>query len=90
MINTWDVLELPVLHALADLEDQGVSDINQDQVVSATNLPGQRVHLALRRLLNALYVSAKEHRPGSGDPPQFLDIELTERGLRAAGAWPAA
>jgi DNA-binding transcriptional ArsR family regulator len=90
MITTWDELELPVLRALADLEDQGASEIDGAVLATATSLPPPRVELALRRLLKANFVAATQYREGTGGPSQFLGIQLIERGLRAAGAWPNA
>ncbi len=88
MIKTWDELELPVLRALADLEDQGSSEIDDRQLATAVALGSERVALALRRLVKADFIGATEHREGTGGRPRFLNIVLLERGLRAAGAWP--
>ena len=90
MIKTWDELEIPILRALADMEDAGAPEISQQDVAQAVGLPLPRVHLGLRRLVRAEYLSAEEYRSGAGGPAQYLKIELLERGLRAAGAWPTA
>lgn len=89
MIKTWDELELPVLRTLADMEDQGASEIADAQVATAVGLAVERVRLALRRLVLADFVSVTEYREGTGGPPRYLDIHLLERGLRTAGAWPS-
>lgn len=88
MIITWDALELPVLRALAALEDQGASEISEAAVAASAGIARERIGLALRRLAKAGFVDATEYREGAGGPPRFLDIQLLERGLRAAGAWP--
>jgi len=91
MAPTWDALELPLLRAIAGLEDEGTSDLQGiSDLRLATDLdihPG-RVRLALRRLIRAQYVTSIELHDGGGGPSSFLSITLLERGLRAAGAWP--
>lgn len=90
VINTWDVLELPLLRAMADLEDQGVADITEDRLAKSTGLDRSRVNLGLRRLIAADYLSAVEYRDGTSGTARLTALQLLERGLRAAGAWPSA
>jgi len=49
MITTWDERELPVLRALADLEDQGSSEISDHQLATAVSLGPERIELARAR-----------------------------------------
>ena len=49
MITTWDERELPVLRALADLEDQGSSEISDHQLATVVSLGPERIELARAR-----------------------------------------
>ena len=88
---TWNRLELPVLETIARMEDAGAPSIGSADVAGATGLPRAQVSLALRRLVQAAYVAGTEYRRGDDDgPPDFVQLHLLERGLRASGAWPPA
>lgn len=88
---TWNRLELPVLEVMAQMEEAGASSIRSDDLAPATSLSRTQVALALRRLIQAGYVAGTEYRRGNDDgPPDYVELRLLERGLRAAGAWPPA
>ncbi|MEA2687358.1 MAG: hypothetical protein QOE93_2553 [Actinomycetota bacterium] len=86
---TWNRLELVVLETIADLEDGGGLSISSLDVAAVASLGRDRISLALRRLIEAGYVAGTEYREGNDPgPPDFVELRLLERGLRAAGAWP--
>ena len=88
---TWNRLEQPVLEAIAVMEDGGSLSIGSSNVASATSIGRDKVSLAVRRLVAAGYVAGTEYREGNeSGPPDFIELRLLERGLRASGAWPPA
>ncbi|MEA2825786.1 MAG: hypothetical protein QOG43_225 [Actinomycetota bacterium] len=88
---TWNRLELPVLETMAQMEDAGAPVLRSNDLASATSLSPAQLALALRRLIQAGYVAGTEYRRGNDDgPPDYLELRLLERGLRASGAWPPA
>jgi hypothetical protein len=86
-------LERPLLETVVGMENAGRLPINSDEVAAATQLPPELVNLALGRLIRAGYLGGTEYRQGNQPPgvrPDYLEIKVFERGLRASGAWPSA
>ena len=93
MDSSWEKLERPLLETLVAMEDAGRIPINSDDVAAATQLPPELVSLAIGRLIRAGYLRGTEYRQGNQPPgvrPDYLEINVLERGLRASGAWPPA
>jgi len=88
----WDERELPILEAIAGLEDDSGENVERiDTLVDLTGLERGDVVLGLRALVNAGYVDAIDASgPMVGNEgAEFLDIGLLERGRRAVGQWPS-
>jgi DNA-binding transcriptional MocR family regulator len=85
---TWTNVEAPILAAIADRTPKpGKMGPSLDDVALATGLDPETVTVALDRLKDAGYVTGLIHLRAKG--PAIVNLQLTERGLRAAGVWPS-
>jgi len=87
--STWEVLERPVLEAIAKRESEGRrSGPSTYEILEDTGLPSARVQNALRRLRLSGYLQAVDVTTQESTGPEYIMIELLEPGLRAVGVWP--
>jgi hypothetical protein len=80
--STWDTVEMPLLEHIADHQPRR---INLDDLAPELGLDLAAATVALRRLREAGYVTGQS----TGSGRALLSAKLTERGIRAAGIWPA-
>lgn len=86
---TWTKVEAPILAAIADWKPRpGAPGPISTNIEQSTGLDSDEITTALRRLMDAQYVTGQRLN-GAGGAVLFVNLRLSERGLRAAGVWPA-
>ena len=87
--STWEVLERPVLEAIAKRESDGRRPgPSTNEIIEDTGLPSGKVQYAIRRLRLSGYLQAVDVTVQESTGPEYIMIELLEPGLRAVGVWP--
>lgn len=89
MQSTWLTREVPLLEAIGEAESEDVLT-SSEWLAGRTGLTLRETNIALKALLTAIppYIEAIDS--GSAAGPDYLDVELAERGRRVVGAWPPA
>jgi hypothetical protein len=86
---TWTKVEAPILTAIADWRPKpGRPGPTSSDIIETTGLDADAITTALDRLKAAQYVTGSRLN-GAGGAVLFVNLHLCERGLRAAGVWPA-
>ena len=87
--ETWNERELPILEAIAALEEELIRrhDLTDDLLQERTGLDGRTVERALRSLEYAGYLTGTDASSMSGFG--MMSIELRGPGRRAIGQWPS-
>lgn len=92
MASTWLRREVPLLEALAELEDEGVIG-DSSNIAERSGLPGPDVGYGLRALAEAVppfvVIDGGDQGSIATRVPYFVSVRLGERGRREVGQWPA-
>ncbi len=85
--STWEHREMPILRAIAARTRDSLNGPSSDDVEHETGLTRVEVALALRDLERANYIIGPSVR--YPDRPFWVELHLTERGLRVTERWPS-
>jgi hypothetical protein len=86
---TWTKVEAPILAAIADwIPRPGAPGPMSTNIEQSTGLGSDAIATALRRLMDAQYVTGQRLN-GAGGAVLFVNLHLTQRGLRESGVWPS-
>lgn len=88
--DTWESRELPILEALAALEEESSStfpNVNDDDLGGRAGIDGPAFARSMRSLADAGYLRGSD----ASDMAAWgmISIELLSRGRRAIGQWPS-
>ncbi len=86
--RTWEVLELPILEAVAALEDK-IDDVGLAALVERTGLTLDEVRIGTRRLFESDLVTGLDATAANGVFEAFT-LRLLPRGRQAVGQWPSS
>jgi hypothetical protein len=91
--STWDARELQILFEVHRAEEEGRRCSLRDLLNSLVSIPSPGVHLGLRSLHEASYISGNILSAWNGKAPAGVEdmrnIRLQERGRRAIHQWPS-
>lgn len=87
MTAKWEDREQPILEAIAELEEAG-ADASVDSVSQSAGIDRAIVGRSVKRLYDADFVDAHDVTSLGDRTPNYISIELRERGLRVIGQWP--
>ena len=86
--SLWDDCDFPVLQAVQWLTVKGPPTQLDAIVAEVGALPREVVSDSLNRLQEAHLIAGLYPATADGDPSDWFDVRLAERGLRAVGQWP--
>jgi hypothetical protein len=86
--SLWDDRDFPVLQAVQRLTIEARTTDLDPIVAEVGALPREVVSDSLNRLQEAHLIAGLYPATADGDPSDWFDVRLAERGLRAVGQWP--
>jgi hypothetical protein len=87
-VSLWDDRDFPILQAVQRLTTEARTTELDPIVAEVGALPREVVSDSLNRLQEAGYIVGYYPPYAHGDPSDWWDVRLAERGLRAVGQWP--
>jgi hypothetical protein len=86
--SLWDDRDFPVLQAVQRLTIEARTTDLDPIVAEVGALPREVVSDSLNRLQEAHFIAGFYPPTADGDPSDWFDVRLAERGLRKVGQWP--
>jgi hypothetical protein len=88
--DTWNIVALPILEYVAELELEGPVDTNSTALAAALSVSHGSVLVEMRRLIDDGFVAAEQPGGSLGSNEEdYFELRLAERGARVVGRWPA-